>query len=415
MTIAAGLFDSHQDADRALEMLAQAGFPREAISVVTRAQDQQRSVGGSEIDGPNTAPADTARVDSGAFAFGGAALGGLVGLLAGLGALAIPGIGPVIAVGTLGAALGGTAGGAALGGVAGGLVGTLTGRGLAEDEAHVYAEGVRRGSILITVDADDPAMAQQAQQILRTAGAVDQGSRRSQWQEQGWSRFDEQAEPWSGQTGRPEQHRPERLTPLSGANARQQDWPDHVTPTTVSEERSHSFTNGVQSDQEISAHTNAEGSYPGVGATGPGVPVMGRPAEAFPPKVGTGTGQPSGSAVPTTHRQDDDTPVFNNANETAPTNRGQMTADGDYPTVGTIPGAGTPTSGNHEQDPQAANAAYPGIIDSGTGRPVTGQDVPNQDHPTGKPMRGSGDQPLDADLGEEEGPGGSPTGRFRTN
>ncbi|HEU4327398.1 MAG TPA: hypothetical protein VFS21_29945 [Roseiflexaceae bacterium] len=396
MTIAAGLFDTHQDADQALAMLERAGFPRETISVVARSQDQQRSVGGAEA---HTAAEDAARVDSGAFAFGGAAIGGLLGLLAGLGALAIPGIGPVLAVGTLGAALGGTAGGAAIGGAAGGLVGALAGRGLGEEEAHVYAEGVRRGGILITVDADGPDRVEQAQRILHEAGAIDHGTRRSQWQEQGWNRFDDQGEPWSSETVRAEQQRPERLSPLSGAEARRQDWPDHTTPTTTSEERSHSFANDVQSDREISSHTNAEGSFPGVGATGPGVPVTGGAQQTgFPPKIGTGTGQVSGAPVPNTQRQDDDTPVFNNANDTAPTTPGQTTADGDYPTLGTVPGT-----------------AQPDIVDSGTGRPATGRDVPNQDYPTGKPMRGSGDQPRDADLGDEEEPGGSPTGRFRTN
>src|SRR6185437_13482826 len=83
----------------------------------------------------------------------GAVLGGGAGLLAGLGMLAIPGVGPVVAAGWLVATLAGAGAGAAVGAAAGGLVGSLTAAGVPEREAHVYAEGVRRGSSLVTVRA----------------------------------------------------------------------------------------------------------------------------------------------------------------------------------------------------------------------------------------------------------------------
>jgi hypothetical protein len=76
----------------------------------------------------------------------GAAVGGVVGVLAGLGLLAIPGIGPVVAAGWLVS----LAAGAAVGGTAGGIIGALTQSGVSEDEAHTYAEGVRRGGTLVT-------------------------------------------------------------------------------------------------------------------------------------------------------------------------------------------------------------------------------------------------------------------------
>jgi hypothetical protein len=75
----------------------------------------------------------------------GTAVGGAAGLLAGLGLLAIPGVGPVVAAGWLVA----TAVGAVAGAATGGLIGGLTGAGVSEDDAHVYAEGVRRGGSLV--------------------------------------------------------------------------------------------------------------------------------------------------------------------------------------------------------------------------------------------------------------------------
>src|SRR5947207_11774476 len=97
----------------------------------------------------------------------GAVVGGLGGLLLGLGALAIPGIGPIIAAGPLVAALGGAAAGAAVGG----LIGALTKMGVPEEEAHIYAEGVRRGGTLVTVTADD-ANTDTIVSVLNGHGAV---------------------------------------------------------------------------------------------------------------------------------------------------------------------------------------------------------------------------------------------------
>ena len=86
----------------------------------------------------------------------GAAVGGIGGLLAGLGLIAIPGIGPVVAAGWLAATAAGAAGGALVGAAAGGLVGALTQAGVPENDAHVYAEGIRRGGTLVTAKVDEP-------------------------------------------------------------------------------------------------------------------------------------------------------------------------------------------------------------------------------------------------------------------
>ena len=81
----------------------------------------------------------------------GATVGGAAGLLAGLGLLAIPGLGPVVAAGWLVS----TAAVAAAGGATGGIIGALSQSGIGEDDAHVYAEGVRRGGTLVTARIPD--------------------------------------------------------------------------------------------------------------------------------------------------------------------------------------------------------------------------------------------------------------------
>jgi heat induced stress protein YflT len=100
---------------------------------------------------------------------GGGVVGGTIGLLAGIGALAIPGLGPFIAAGPLMAALSGAAAGAALGGVAGALIGI----GIPEIEAKRYEGKVRGGNLLVAVHVDDSDEQKRAQDILKRAGAHD--------------------------------------------------------------------------------------------------------------------------------------------------------------------------------------------------------------------------------------------------
>jgi hypothetical protein len=128
----------------------------------------------------------------------GAALGGVGGLLVGLGALVIPGIGPVIAAGPLAAALGGVAGagaGAIAGGAAGGLLGALTDMGVHEEQAQYYAEGVRRGGTLLTVRTEDD-MASRAVDVMNRHNPIDVRHRANQWREAGWQGFDVNAQPY---------------------------------------------------------------------------------------------------------------------------------------------------------------------------------------------------------------------------
>ncbi|MGI8964853.1 MAG: DUF3341 domain-containing protein [Limisphaerales bacterium] len=99
----------------------------------------------------------------------GGVLGGAIGWLAGIGALAIPGVGPLIAAGPIMAALGGVAVGATVGGIAGALVGM----GIPEYEAKRYEGKIKAGNILISVHAENSLETKQAKEIFEQAGAQD--------------------------------------------------------------------------------------------------------------------------------------------------------------------------------------------------------------------------------------------------
>ena len=99
----------------------------------------------------------------------GGLIGGAIGLLAGIGSLAIPGLGPFIAAGPILAALGGVGAGAALGG----LTGALVGAGIPEYEAKLYEGKLRSGNVLIAVHTEDSAQQMKAKSIFDRAHASD--------------------------------------------------------------------------------------------------------------------------------------------------------------------------------------------------------------------------------------------------
>jgi hypothetical protein len=180
-----GLFDSHEQAETALRALEDAGVARDDISIVANNADSHHGAdeGDNVVEG------------AGAGAGVGAVVGGTGGLLAGLGMLAIPGVGPVVAGGWLVATAVGALTGAAVGGAAGGIVGALTDAGVDERDAHVYAEGVRRGGTLVTARVDD-SRADAAAAILRDSSWVDIAARRRDYEAEGWNGFDESADPY---------------------------------------------------------------------------------------------------------------------------------------------------------------------------------------------------------------------------
>ena len=178
----AALYDTYDSAVAAVNALEAAGIPHSDISIVSNNVDNQYG---------KDRPAEAAK-DAGKGAGVGAVVGGVGGLLTGLGLLAIPGVGPVVAAGWLVATAAGAATGAMVGGAAGGLVGSLTGAGVPEHDAHFYAEGVRRGGTLVTARADD-ARASAAREILQRYKSVDPAVRGAAYREGGWTSFDENA------------------------------------------------------------------------------------------------------------------------------------------------------------------------------------------------------------------------------
>ncbi len=180
------LFDTYEHATQAVADLEASGVPHNAISLVANNSDNRHGNGTAAVE--ETEPADAVADSAGTGASVGTVLGGGAGLLAGLGMLAIPGVGPVVAAGWLVV----TALGAGVGAASGGLLGSLIGAGVAETDAHAYAEGVRRGGTLVTVRTagDQNAM---VEAILAKHATVDIGTRADEYRRDGWSRFDEGA------------------------------------------------------------------------------------------------------------------------------------------------------------------------------------------------------------------------------
>ena len=175
------LFDTYEDAARAVDALKRSGIPEADISIVANRDSYRDTDYVDTANGDATVNADTSEAGTGAGI--GGTLGAGVGLLTGIGILAIPGLGPVVAAGWLAA----TAVGAVAGAVGGGVIGAMVDSGVPEADAHVYAEGVRRGGTLVTVRTEQPAS---AYRILDNYTAVDIAARRSRYAETGWREFD---------------------------------------------------------------------------------------------------------------------------------------------------------------------------------------------------------------------------------
>jgi hypothetical protein len=176
-----GLFDTAFEANALVREVVGLGIPRDHISLMASRSDEALP---PEASLEVTTGGDDAMVGAGI----GAVAGGGVGLILGLVAFPIPGLGPVIAAGPIAAALTG----AGIGAVAGGVIGALTHVGVPEDHAQHYAEGVRRGGTLVTIDATD-ASAPIVTEAMNRHRAVDVSSRAAQWRERGWTGFDPRA------------------------------------------------------------------------------------------------------------------------------------------------------------------------------------------------------------------------------
>jgi hypothetical protein len=160
--VAYAIFSDRTHFEAALEALRAAGFRNSDISVVIPERDRTTKDLAHEIN--TKAPEGTA-----AGAGAGAAVGGVLGWLVGIGALTIPGIGPLIAAGPIVAALAG----AGAVGATGGLVGGLIGAGIPEIEAKRYAGRIREGGYLVSVHCDDRSWVKRAKEILEAASGHD--------------------------------------------------------------------------------------------------------------------------------------------------------------------------------------------------------------------------------------------------
>src|SRR5262249_26467322 len=172
-TAAFGIYQTQADVEYAVDLLRSEGFRNTDISVLF---PENQGTKDFAMEKNTKAPEGTA-----AGATTGAVVGGTLGWLAGIGALAIPGIGPLIAAGPIVAAFTGGGGGGAVGGVRGALVGL----GVPEYEAKRYEGRIKSGGILLSVHCDNSDWTKKAKGLLERTGATDissTGEASADWQ-----------------------------------------------------------------------------------------------------------------------------------------------------------------------------------------------------------------------------------------
>ena len=156
-----GIVKTHGQAELIVQGLQNSGFDSSEISVLLPDTEGKHDIGHVKATkAPEGATTGAAT---------GGVTGGVLGLLAGIGALAIPGVGPFIAAGPIMAALSGAAIGATTGGVVGGLIGM----GIPEIEAKRYENKLKSGNYMIAVHAHDSDQEDRAEEIFQNAGAED--------------------------------------------------------------------------------------------------------------------------------------------------------------------------------------------------------------------------------------------------
>ena len=180
-----GLFDDRSTAQGAVQDLVSAGIDRNRISIVASDDSGTTTTLGVDESG------NIAGEGAASGATSGAVVGGAVGLAIGLGFTFLPFAGFLLA-GPIAGLLTGAVAGAATGGVLGGLIGL----GIPRETAELYAEGVRRGGTLVTVQAE-ASEENQIRDILNRDGAVDVDRRSADWRSNGYTGYDESAKPYT--------------------------------------------------------------------------------------------------------------------------------------------------------------------------------------------------------------------------
>jgi hypothetical protein len=156
-----GIYRDRANAEEAVDALRAAGFRNTDVSALL-----PDNVGTKDFAHEKNTKAPEGTTTGGV---AGGIVGGALGWLAGIGALAIPGVGPLIAAGPIVGALAGVG----AGGAVGGLIGALVGMGIPEYEAKRYEGRVREGGILLSVHCDDSEWVKRAKNILENTGAED--------------------------------------------------------------------------------------------------------------------------------------------------------------------------------------------------------------------------------------------------
>jgi hypothetical protein len=156
-----GIYNTRESVERAVDIFLKSGFTTSDVSVLL-----PENLGGKPIATHKDTKAPEGATAGGA---GGAVVGGTLGLLAGIGALAIPGLGPFIAAGPIMAALAGMG----VGGAVGGFAGALIGMGIPEYEAKRYEGRIQKGGILLSVHCDTSDQIKRGKEILKNTGAED--------------------------------------------------------------------------------------------------------------------------------------------------------------------------------------------------------------------------------------------------
>jgi len=159
-----GIYTTNAALEEGINALRAANFRPEDISVLF-----SENVGNKDFAHERASKAPEGATTGAA---AGAVMGGVLGWLAGIGAIAIPGIGPFIAAGPIMAALAGIG----VGGTVGGIAGTLAGVGIPEYEAKRYEGRVKKGGLLVSVHCDDSNWTSKAKKILNETGAEDVSS-----------------------------------------------------------------------------------------------------------------------------------------------------------------------------------------------------------------------------------------------
>jgi hypothetical protein len=156
-----GIYKSSLQAELSVDRLLSAGFANDDISVLLPDNDSSKEFAHNK---DTKAPEGTT-----AGVTAGGVVGGTLGLLAGIGALAIPGVGPFIAAGPIMGALAGVG----VGGAVGGLIGALVGMGIPEYEAKRYEGRIKEGGVLLSVHCDTADEIKRAKELLKNTGAED--------------------------------------------------------------------------------------------------------------------------------------------------------------------------------------------------------------------------------------------------